>query len=268
MLSIIVVSYNTKQLLHNCLKSIEKNRKELKSVEVIVVDNGSTDGSKEYLKTTTKDLKVIFNDRNLGFAEANNQGIKIAKGKYVLLLNSDTVVKAGALKQLVEFAEEKPDAGVIGSQLLNPDDSVQPSCYHSPSIFGAVKEFWLGQKGAFTKYAPGTKEPVAVDAVVGAAFLIRKEVIDKIGLLDEQYFMYFEDLDYCRRAWRAGYKVYYLPGAEIIHLHGASGKKLKSKPNQWLIESSKIYHGKFRHYLINFIIWLGQKYQRLEKFKY
>ncbi|MCD6225630.1 glycosyltransferase family 2 protein, partial [bacterium] len=201
--------------------------------------------------------------QNLGFSKANNQGISIAQGKYLLLLNSDTIVKKGSLEKMVEFAEAHHDAGVVGPRLLNADGSIQPSCFNFPSVLGAIKEFWLGKKGSFTKWAPKGKQPVEVDAVVGAAFLITPQARKKVGLLDERYFFYFEDIDYCRRVWRAGLKVYYFPQAEIIHLHGASGKKLKQKPNQWLIASSKIYYGWWRYYLINSIIWLGQKYEKL-----
>jgi hypothetical protein len=316
-LSIIIVNYNTKKLLQQCLKSLMfevrswklRNRKQTSNlkhqtsnnlIEIIIVDNNSTDGSKEYLRDLeiwkyrdidnridnkkkggknysskslnlykangterSISLKVIFNKQNLGFAKANNQGIKQAQGKYILLLNSDTIVKKGALEKLVEFAEETSDAGVVGPRLVNPDGSIQPSCFHFPSLLGAIKEFWLGEREAFTKYAPRGKNPQIVDAVVGAAFLITPQARKRVGLFDERYFFYFEDLDYCRRVWRAGLKVYYLPGAEIVHLHGASGRKLEGKPNRWLIRSSKIYYGHFRYYLINLIIRLGQKYREL-----
>jgi len=308
-LSIVIISYNTKELLQQCLDSIKdavnskhqipnskqipnSNIQNLKhSLEIIVVDNNSTDGSKEYLKKLTSrnweissaslreirnfakqisqskflDFKVIFNNQNLGFAKAVNQGIKAANGEYILLLNSDTIVRKSALEKLVAFARKTSDAGVVVARLLNPSGAIQSSCYHFPSIKGAIKEFWLGEKSAFSKYAPKGKTPVAIDAAVGAAFLIPQKTIKEIGLLDEKYFMYFEDLDYCRRVWRAGLKVYYLPEAEIIHLHGASGKKLGRQPNKWLIQSSKIYYGVLKHYLINFIIWSGQKWQKLRK---
>jgi len=256
-LSIVIVNYNTKELLKKCLESID-----FKPAEIIVVDNGSTDGSVDFLKKK-KGIKVVFNKRNQGFARAVNQAVKTARGDNLLLLNSDTIVKKGSLKRLVEFAEKTPDAGVVGPRLLNKDGSLQPSCYRFPSVLGAVREFWLGRKGWFSKYAPKGKRPAAVDALVGAAFLITARARERVGLLDERYFFYFEDLDYCRRVWRAGLRVYYLPEAEIIHLHGASGRKMGRRPNQWLTESSKIYHGAFKHYLINLIIWLGQKWQRL-----
>lgn len=260
-LSIIIVSFNTKEILKKCLQSLEENG--LKGQEIIVVDNASTDGSQEMIKKEFPRIKLVCNSENIGFAKANNQGIKEAMGKDILLLNSDIEVKEGSINKLYTFAEKHQEAGVVGARLLNPDGSLQPSVYHLPTIFGAVKEFWFGQKGVFQKYAPLGDKPIEVEAVTGAAMLIPRKIIDQVGLLDERYFMYFEDLDYCRRVKRAGLKVFYLPQAEIIHLHGASGKKISEKTHQWLIESSKIYHGVFKYYLITFIIWLGQKWQKI-----
>lgn len=282
-LSIIVVSYNTKKLILDCIRSIENEVSDLKK-EIIVVDNGSTDGSvsalkklrvKGYVLNRTKDakrateklidLKIIENKENLGFSRANNQGIKIAKGKYILLLNSDTKVKKGAIGKLVKFAKKTPDAGVVAARLLNADGSLQGSCFHFPTIKNAILEYWFDKRGLFDKYAPKGKKPVEVEASVGAAFLITPEALKKVGLLDERYFFYMEDIDYCRRVWRAGLKVYYLPEAEVIHYHGASGRHLADEENQWrrLIPSSKIYHGTIKHYLLTFILWTGQKWQRL-----
>jgi len=284
-LSVVIVSYNTEELLKRCLESliIQDTRYKIQDTEVIVVDNGSEDGSKEYLKsqkskvkpacagrTTTQNLKlkIILNDRNLGFAKANNQGIKEAQGEYILLLNSDTEVKSGALEKLIEFAKEHPEAGVIGARLLSLDSSIQPSVYHLPTIWRAIREYWLGQKGTYEKYAPTVSRAVSVEAVTGAVMLIPRKKIGKIGLLDERYFMYFEDLDYCRKVKRAGFKVYYLPTAEIIHRHGASGQEIPDQTRQWLVQSSKTYHGPLKHYLINFIIFTAQKWQKfLRKIK-
>lgn len=275
-LSIIIVNWNTKELLRKCIGSIIRNLgiKESRNlgVEIIVVDNGSTDGSQEEVKSLklkvknyNAKLKVVQNRENLGFAKANNQGIKIAKGKYLLLLNSDTEVKEGALSKLMEFAKRTPDAGVIGPKLLNSDNSVQFSCFHRPSVCGAFKEFFLGKEKLFSKYVPDTNQAVIVDSVVGAAFLITPQTRKKVGLLDERYFFYFEDLDYCRRVRQSGLKVYYLPSSEIYHFHGVSASKLGDKPNKWLIKSSRIYHGLVNHYLINLVIWSGQKWQKLKR---
>lgn len=269
-LSIVIVNLNTKDLTIGCLRSIEKEAKKL-SFEVLLTDNGSNDGSVEALKKLQKEtfwknkLTLIFNDSNTGYAKANNQGIKKAKGEYILLLNNDTVVHPDALQNLVKFADTTPDAGVVGSRLLNIDGTLQMSCYHFPTITNAVNEYFLGKKGLFEKFAPRGSEPVTVDSVVGAVFLITPEAKKRVGILDERYFAYFEDIDYCRQAWKKGLKVYYLPNSVITHYHGATFKKLANESERWkkLIPSSKIYHGLFKHYVINAILWVGQKWQKL-----
>lgn len=260
-LSIIIVSFNTKDLLGRCLESLLMTS--AKETEIIVVDNASTDGSVEFVEKRYKDIKILRNKENLGFAKANNQGLRQAKGKYCLLLNSDTEVKPDALSNLVEFAENNPQAGIVGAKLLNPDASIQPSIYHLPTLWRAIKEFWLGKKGEYEKYALTGTDRVKVEALTGAAMIIPRKTIEKVGLLDERYFMYFEDLDFCRRVKNAGYKVYYFPGAEIIHHHGKSGETLGSNTSRWLIESSKIYNGLLKYWLITFILWTGQKWQKI-----
>jgi GT2 family glycosyltransferase len=137
--------------------------------------------------------------------------------------------------------------------------------FHLPTAKNAISEFWFGKKDAFSKYTPTANLPIGVEAVVGGAMLISKEVIEKVGLFDERYFMYFEDLDYCRRARKAGFKVWYLPGVKIIHEHGASGHNLAEEKNQWrrLVPSSKVYHGILKHYMINLILWSGQKVRKI-----
>lgn len=255
-LSIIIVSFNTKELLRECLKSLGDRH------EVIVVDNASGDGSPEMVEKDFPGVVLIKNEKNLGFARANNQGIKKAKGKYLLLLNSDAQVKSKALEELVKFGEENSGAGVVGARLVNPDGSVQPSVYHFPKLINALKDYWLGKKGAYEKYAPSGKKPVEVEAVTGAAMLIPRRTIEKVGFLDEKYFMYFEDLDYCLRVRKAGFKIYYLPEAEIIHHHGQSAAKVGSQAYSYLVESSKKYHGWLKYYLLTLIIWLGTRWRK------
>ena len=287
-LSIIIVSYNTKKLLRQCLRSLMANSEwRMGYGEIIIIDNGSTDGSREEIKNLklparnryaqsvaggkmkncNLKLKIILNKTNLGFARANNQGIKIAQGEYILLLNPDIEVKKSALKTLLKFTQKHPEAGIIGGRLLNPDGTIQGSCFHRLTILNTIKEFWLGEKGAFEKYAPKITKSIEVESVVGACMFIPRKVIDQVGFFDEQYFLYFEDLDYCRRVRKAGFKIYYLPQVKFVHHHGASGKKIPRKTRQWLIESSKIYHGNFKHYFINSIIWLGLKWQKILKIK-
>lgn len=269
-LSIVIVNLNTKDLTVGCIRSIEREAKDIK-FEVLLTDNGSTDGSVEaFKKIKTEEFwknrfTLILNKTNMGYAKANNQGIRRAKGKYILLLNNDTVVHKDALQNLVKFAEKTPDAGVVGSRLLNIDGTLQSSCFRFPTITNAIKEYWLGQKGLFEKFAPKGDDPVTIDSVVGAVFLITPEAKKRVGILDERYFAYFEDIDYCRQVWKKGLKVYYLPTSVITHYHGATFKKLADESQRWkkLIPSSKVYHGPIKHYIINAILWLGQKWQKI-----
>jgi len=290
-LSIIIVSFNTKELLEKCLESLVVSlQPSAISSEIIVVDNRSTDGSLEMVKSFIKKyshkfvsgaegqsrstvvraslirdnsrnltIRLIENRVNLGFAKAVNQALRQAQGKVIFLLNSDTKIKKDTLEKLLQF-ERKVSPAIIGAAMLNPDGSIQASVFNLPTPFRAIQEYWLGEKGSFSKYAPLGVKPQEVEAVSGGAMLISRKVTEKIGLFDERYFMYFEDLDYCRRTKKAGFKVWYLPEAEIIHQHGASGKNLAVPDDQWrrLIPSSKIYHGVFKHWLITQIIRVGQ----------
>jgi len=165
--SIIIVSYNTKNLTLSCISSVVKEGSKL-SKEIIIVDNGSRDGSLESIaaidtKKSEIPIRLIKNDENLGFSKANNQGIKIAKGKYILLLNSDTQVEKRAIIELIEFAEKNPEAGVVGPKLLNPDRTVQPSVFNLPTVSRAIQQYWLAKKRILDKYFPAGSEPVEVE---------------------------------------------------------------------------------------------------------
>ena len=243
-LSIIIVNYKTPELVKACIASIKKYPPSV-PYEIIVIDN-SVD--------------------NVGFAKGNNIGIKKAKSKYILLLNSDTKVKKESIEKLIDFAKNHPDAGVVTPKLLNGDGSLQGSVFRFPSIFRAIRQYWFGEKGILDKYSPDSLS--VVEAVSMAAFLITPIALEKLSGLNEKYFMYFEDLDYCRKVKKHGLNVYYLPESEVIHYHGKSGEKLSDDDNQWkrLIPSSKIYHGSFIHYLIFAITWSGQKFGKLIPF--
>jgi hypothetical protein len=267
--SIVIVSFNTEDLIKQCLNSIAANTKLNKDeYEIIMIDNNSQDSSVQIIEEFKNsnpglNLSLIKNKQNLGFARAVNQGIDSAQGENIFLLNSDTQIKPGSIQSLLEFSQKKPDSGVVGPRLVNPDGTPQPSCYNFPTLINAIKEFWFGQQSTFSKYYPRTTSPTTVDALVGAAFLITKQALKQVGKLNQDYFLYYEDIDYCKRVWHQGLKVYYYPQTEIIHHHGASGKKISSKTKKWLIESSKKYHGLITHYLITFVIWSGQKIKRI-----
>lgn len=271
-LSIIIVNWNTKTLVIDCIKSIVNSKPNL-NYEIIVVDNGSTDGSLDELSllaTKTKSVKivVIANPKNVGYSKANNIGIKKAKGASVLLLNSDTLVKPNSIEALYNFSLTSKSIGAVVPKLLNTDESVQNSVYKTPTIARAISEFWLGKSKEFGLYAPNSKIPMEVEGAVMAAFLITKHALDRVGLLDEKFFMYYEDLDYCRRLRDCGLKIIYLPTAQVVHHLGASGKEVADPSVQWerLIPSSKLYHGVLKHYVINFVLWSGQKFVRFFSF--
>jgi GT2 family glycosyltransferase len=225
-ISIIIPSYNTQELLSQCLKSLDSNS------EIIVIDNGSTDGSVNMLRklqSQNPKIKTIFNQKNKGFGGANNQGIKIATGDYLLFLNSDTLVKNQAPFKMAQFLKENPKAGMIGCRLLNKDGSWQPSAGYFPSLgitfIMLFAEHWLGDlvRSSF----PKEKE---VDWVMGAAMMIKKEVIAKAGLMDEGIFMYMDEVEWAYRIKKAGFKIVFYPGAEITHLFGASSKTGRQDP--------------------------------------
>ena len=230
-LSIIIVSWNVCDLLRACLHSIEQNRGEL-ALEVIVVDGGSHDGSPEMVQQEFDWVHLIARSDNVGFPKGNNLGLAKANGRYLLLLNPDTVVVKDALQVMVTYLEEQPVVGALGSQLLYPDGTVQSSRRRFPTLLTAFFEStWL------QNYAPqkllrdyyvldvANGETAVVDWVMGACLLTRREVYEQIGGLDEAYFMYSEELDWCKRMKEAGWEVVYLPTAQIVHHEGKSSEQ-------------------------------------------
>lgn len=234
-ISVIIVSFNTKRLLLDCLNSVLRKTKGLET-EIIVVDNASDDGSIEAIEKIK--IKLIKNKDNLGFARANNQGIKESTGDYILLLNSDTKFLENSLKTMTDFMEEKRRVGIATCQLVGENGEVQPSGGFSPNLIRvAAWMFFLDDLPdvnklikSFHPHPPSfyTKDSWYQsfhyqDWVTGAFFLIRKKVIDQIGLLDENFFMYVEELEYCYRAKKAGWQIAYNPATKIIHFGGKSG---------------------------------------------
>jgi GT2 family glycosyltransferase len=231
-LSVVVVSWNVRDLLRQCLRSVLDAQSSL-SVEVIVVDNASADGSVGMVRAEFPSVHLITNAGNRGFPAANNQGVAVAKGRYVLLLNSDAEVVGDALARLVEYADAYADVGVVGPQLLNPDGSVQSSRRRFPSLATALFEStWLqphAPRGILERYYVSDKADDAVqdvDWVKGAALMARQDAIEQVGLMDEGFFMYSEELDWCKRFRGAGWRVVYLPTAQIVHHEGKSSEQV------------------------------------------
>lgn len=228
-LSLVIVNWNTKKLLQKCLASIYQFTKGI-NFEVIMVDNGSQDGSPAMVKKKFPLVKLILNNDNLGFTKANNQGIKAAKGEFIMLLNSDAYLIENSLAKLVEKASTIEGSslrlGGLGPQLLNEDRSIQQSAGFFPSL---PQVFWWM---SFIDDLPGGwllkpfhvdhdifyQKNRQVDWVTGAAILVPKEVIAKVGALDENIFMYGEEVDWCYRIKNAGYKIYFTPQTKIVHL--------------------------------------------------
>lgn len=255
-LTISIVNINNCSLLEGCLKSIfEKTHKT--NLEVFVVDNASEDGSPQMVKEKFPQVRLIENDINRGFATANNQVINESESKYVLLLNNDTLVLPNALDKMVEFMDKHEDAGALGCKLLNPDGSLQFSLRTFPTIVTSFFESSFFQN-LFLVNCFAKKYKLAnwdynsireVDQPMGSCLMLRREVFSRIGLLDENLFLFFEDVDLCLRIKKAGWKIYYLPDAKIIHYGGQSITKSKLELSlQW--HKSKYYffrkhHGKF-----------------------
>lgn len=236
-LSILILNWNTREELRECLRSLEHQSCKGISVEVIVIDNASQDGSPEMVRQEFPWVKLTVNPKNLGFSAGCNVGIREARGRYLLLLNPDTLAQPGALANLLRFAEEHPEAGIIGAKLLNTDGSLQYSARSFPNLLtGFFRDTPLGRlfpKNRFNREYLlqdwDHNSPREVDWVSGAAMLLRREVIEKVGLLDERFFFSCEDVDLCYRAWQAGWKVMYCPDAVFIHHIARSSDKAATR---------------------------------------
>lgn len=209
-LSIIVVNYNNNDYLENCLGSVDAFTDKI-SFEILFVDNNSSDGSIAFVREKFPKVKIIQNNANLGFTRANNAALKVYQGRYTLLLNTDTIIRPGALDKLVNFMDNHPKAGACGPKLLNINGSIQ----HQGGFFN--RKFWLA------------KNPVEVDYVIGAALLVRRETIDQVGVMDENFFFSNDDLDWCRRIRKAGWQIFFVPEATIIHYGGFTIKRFHKR---------------------------------------
>jgi GT2 family glycosyltransferase len=231
-ISAVILSWNGRQYLETCLMSLEQAKGDC-CLEVIVVDNASSDGSAEMVRCKFPGVKLIQNQENLGFAGGNNIGIKASSGRYVCLINSDIKLLKGCLQGLLNYMEQNPNIGILGPKILNADLTHQSSCRSFPGLWNNFCSA-VGLASAFTQVRVFSGEHmfyfqgdsvVDVDVLVGCFWFVRREAMNQFGLLDEDFFMYAEDVDWCKRCWRTGWRVVFFPGAQVIHYWGGSSIK-------------------------------------------
>lgn len=272
-LAIIIVNYKARNLLRDCLRSILANGGV--SYRIFVVDNASNDGSVEMVRQEFPDVVLQALDRNIGYGPANNLGIRMALAdsippRYILLLNPDTALPADALTQMVAFLETHPEVGAVGPKLVRPDGSLDLACRRSfPTpevsfyrILGLSKMFPKSRR--FARYNLTYLDPdhlTEVDSLVGACMLLRREALEQIGLFDETFFMYGEDLDLCYRLKQHGWKVFYNPVVTVLHYKGESSRQNSARANYEFYRAMLLFHRK--HYaehtffLVNWLITLA-----------
>lgn len=220
-LSILIVSFNTRQILLDCLKSIYAKTITI-SFEIFVVDNNSSDGSVQEVVEKFPEVSIIQNSTNRGFSSAHNQGITISRGRYIVLLNSDTVLVENCFLKIISFLDKHPEFSICTPQIINEDNHPRPMRLWEDSPIDAMKKILGKYDAAKEAEIMGKIEPKEVEAIGGSCFVVRRKLFEMIGLLDENYFLYNEEDDFCRRARKAGQKVCYYPKASIRHLKGKS----------------------------------------------
>lgn len=268
-LSIIIVNYNTCEMTVDCLHSVFASKLN-SSFEVILVDNDSKDDSVTVVSRLFPQVHLIANKTNTGFAKANNQGMRVAAGRYILLLNSDTIVQPDTFEVMIKLMDEKPEIGAAGCKIILPNGALDKACkrgFPTPSAsfyyaFGFSKMF--PDKPKFNQYQLGYLDPdqsYPVDCLVGAFMLVRSEVVEQVGGLDESYFMYGEDIDWCYRIKQVGWGIYYHSGTYIVHYKGGSAKRRPLKivyefHRSMLLFHRKHYRGKYSP-IVNGAVYAG-----------
>ncbi len=251
-LSVVIVSWNTAELLERCLASLEQEFQRIGGLrsQVIVVDNGSSDGTPERIRARYPWVEMRVNATNMGFAAANNLGLRDSRGRYILLLNPDTEVLPGALATLMAYMDDHPEVGLVGPRLLNPDGTLQVSCYPSPTL---SRELWRllhldrwHPYGTYRMESWSTELPRQVEVIKGACMLVRRDALEQVGPLDESYFMYTEEVDWCYRIRRAGWTVVWVPQARVLHYGGQSTQQIPEEMFLHLYRSKVQYFRK--HY--------------------
>ncbi|MGE3911061.1 MAG: glycosyltransferase family 2 protein, partial [Chloroflexota bacterium] len=268
-LTAVVVSYNRRDLVARCLDSLLADP-EAPSLEVIVVDNASQDGAATMLAEQYPGVRVIANDVNVGYGRACNQGLAVAQGRYLLVLNQDIVVRPGSLAALVRFADEHPDAGLVGARLEYEDGRFQHSAFRFPDAKQAFYGFFDNlvpldseQNGRYP--AAHYERPFAAEHLLGACLLIRREAAEQVGLFDPVFFMYYEETDLCARMVTAGWRNYYCPEARVMHVSAASTSAASEKMSVEFHRSQAIFYRRHRggggYALLKAIVWAGVAYR-------
>ncbi|MBI2941345.1 MAG: glycosyltransferase family 2 protein [Chloroflexi bacterium] len=267
-LSVIIVSFNTRELLGDCLHSVAASLARTPEIraETWVVDNASLDGSADLVREEFPWVHLTVSPVNVGFAAANNLAIRQSSGRYVLLLNSDTVVRGDALACLVRFLDEHPRAGAAGARLLNPDGSRQQSCFRFPTLWMSLLDFFpinhrltnSRLNGRYPEHLHG--QEFSIDHPLGACLLVRREVVEQVGLLDEGFFMYCEEIDWCLRIRRYGWDILYAPEPEIIHYGGQSTRQFRSR---MFVELHRSRVRLFEKHYSPWFTWLHRQIVRL-----
>ncbi len=249
-ISIVIVSWNTRDLLFKCLESLfaDLTTSSISGYEVLVVDNASNDGTCQMVREHFPTAHLLENTQNVGFARANNQAIRQSIGSHVLLLNPDTVVILGAMALLVNFLETHPEVGAVGPRVLNPNGTLQESCHPLPTL---ARELWrlfhldsLHPYAQYPMHAWDVEAARGVDALLGACLLVRRDVLAQTGLLDEDYFIYSEEVDLCYRIGKASWLMYWVPQAQIIHYGGQSTQQVAASMFLRLYQGKVIYFRK------------------------
>lgn len=268
-LTISIVNYKTKQFLEKCLLSIYRNTKGI-SFEIFVIDNASRDGSDKLLlnlKSQKAKLKVILNEKNKGFAAGHNQALKRAKGKYLVLLNPDSELRGNTFFKMIKFMRKNRTVGILSPKIIEPGWRIGPVARGNPSVFmgflrfSELYRFFPAMTADYYKDLEKFDQIQEVDNIGGTCFMFKRAVLEKVGLLDESFFLYFEDFDYCQRAKEAGYRIFYFPGAQILHHFGESSKQNYIHSTSLYFNSMKRYYLKHfysRHsILFNLMVLLG-----------
>ena len=267
-LSIITINYKTTKLVLQLLKSIYSLKSGFKKVrggaEVIVLDNSPEEPCDKEVLKEYPNIKFISNKVNNGFSGGNNQMINYSLGRNILLLNSDIEVKKDGITNLMKALYKFGDRSIYGGRLYFGDETLQDSVYNLPTPWHAFEQYFLNKKGSYFMYAPVGKKIVRVEGAVMACYLIPRVVINEIGSLQEDTFMYFEDIEYSRRAGEHGIPVYYVPDAEYYHYHGQASKKAGiNLSTERQVKAAKWYHGMIEYSLVTAVLWAGQKWNKI-----